>query len=67
MTSEEKAWIDGATYEQLLSRWRFQPVGTSTWFTGETGEYFATVMKTKRAEVGNAEHVRASKHLGWEG
>lgn len=59
-----KAWIDSATYEQLLSRWRFEPVG-SPWFDGEIGEYLTKALLAKRRAVGDGEHVRASKSLGW--
>ena len=58
------AWIDGASYEQLLEKWRNAPSG-STWFTGEVGKHFAEVMQAKRAEVGDAGHVAASKAIGW--
>ena len=48
MTNEEmKRWIDGATYEQLLSKWRFAPVG-SHWFRNEIGDYYSKVMAEKR-------------------
>lgn len=65
MTTEEMTkWIDNASYEQLLARWRNAPIG-SAWFQGEVGEYYTEKMKTKRAEVGDEEHVRASKAIGW--
>ena len=64
MTDELKRWIDGASYEELLSRWRFAPVG-SPLFAGDTGDYYSEVMAAKRKEVGNDEHVRASKSIGW--
>ena len=57
-------WIDNATYEQLLSRWRFAPVG-DPFFTGEIGGYYTKVMAEKRARVGVAGHVEASKKIGW--
>jgi hypothetical protein len=59
-----KEWIDKASYEQLLSRWRFASIG-SPWFQGEVGTYYQEVMTKKRKEVGSSEHVRASKNLGW--
>ena len=65
MTPTQKAWIDGASYEDLLSRWRFAPIG-SEWFQGETGAYYQHVMAERRKQVGDAEHVRASKSIGWE-
>lgn len=63
MTNEQKAWIDTASYEALLSHWRFAPVGDSI-FQGEAGKYYKQVMARKRHEVGNGEHVRASKAIG---
>ena len=62
--SEMKDWIDKASYEQLLSKWRSAPAG-SPFFQGETGQYYSRVMAKKRENVGNAEHVRASKSIGW--
>ena len=53
------------SYESLLDRWRFAPTG-SPWFQGAVGVYYAEVMKRKRIGVGNDEHVRASKSIGWE-
>ena len=34
-----KAWIDGASYESLLERWRNAPVGDPA-FQGEAGRYY---------------------------
>ena len=66
MTIEQaKAWIDSASYEQLLSKWRFEPAG-SRWFTGELGEYYTKAMQKKRNEAPQEEQVAASKNLGWE-
>ena len=62
---EMKNWVDNASYEQLLSRWRFAPDG-DLMFQGEIGNYYTEVMKKRREEVGNEEHVRASKSIGWE-
>ena len=61
-----RQWIDTASYEDLLRRWRFAPVG-SLFFVGEVGRYFEDTMKQRKAEIGNAEAVRVSKNLGWEG
>lgn len=61
---EMKEWIDNASYEDLLRRWRFAPSG-SPFFQGEMGKYYEVIMARKRAEVGDAEHVRASKSIGW--
>lgn len=64
MNEQMKEWIDKASYAELLSTWRHSPVG-SPYFQGETGAYYAKVMKEKRENVGNAEHARASKTIGW--
>ena len=66
MTEKQmKEWIDNARYEQLLSKWRFAPVG-NPFFQGELGDYYSNKMAEKREEVGHAESVRASKSIGWE-
>jgi len=66
MTVEEmKKWIDEASYESLLEKWRFAPVG-SPWFQGDVGSYYNEVMMRKRKEVGSDAHVAASKSIGWE-
>ena len=64
MTQDERDWIDNASYEELLRRWRMASAG-SPWFQGETGAYYESVMKRRRTEVGATEHVRASKSIGW--
>ena len=65
MTKEQKNWIDNASYEQLLSKWRFAPIG-DTMFQGDTGDYYSKVMAKKKKEVGDGAHVAASKKLGWD-
>jgi hypothetical protein len=64
MTEDEmKEVIDGSSYEQLLSRWRFAKPG-NPFFFGEVGEYYSKVMFQKRdADPDGA--VRASKSIGW--
>lgn len=52
------------SYESMLALWRTAPIGHPL-FLGKTGDYYAEVMKQKRAKVGDAEHVRASKNIGW--
>lgn len=64
MNIETKKWIDNASYEQLLEKWRNAPVG-SPFFQGGTGEYYAQVMQEKRESMDNSEHVKASKNIGW--
>lgn len=63
MDPNTKAWIDGATYEELLTRWRLAPVG-HLMFQGETGEYYKAVMLRKREEEPDG-GVGASKRIGW--
>jgi len=63
LTEANKKHIDSLSYEQLLGEWRFAPVGTG-WFQGETGRYWQERMKQLRD--GGADHVGASKSLGWE-
>jgi len=57
-------WIDNASYEQLLAKWRNAEAG-NPFFQGEIGVYYATVMDKKRRQVGPAAHVAASKKIGW--
>lgn len=63
LTMEQKDHIDGLSYEALLSHWRFASVG-DPWFQGETGDYWSKRMRELR--VAGANHVGASKSLGWE-
>ena len=56
-----KRWIDDASYEELLRKWRFASVG-DPYFQGETGTYYSNVMAQKRMAV---DHVAASKRIGW--
>ena len=62
MTKEQKDWIDNASYEQLLQRWRFAAAGDSM-FRGDTFEHYDRVMREKRS-ADPAGHVRASKAIG---
>jgi len=65
MNKDQKEWIDNATYYALMNRWRFAKGGDPI-FQGEAGEYYKKVMTDMRAQVGNAEHVRVSKNLGFK-
>ena len=65
MTEQQmKDWIDAATYEQLLSKWRFEPAG-SPWFQGKMGDYFSVALDKRRAACSPGEQVAASKNVGW--
>lgn len=59
-----KDWIDTASYEELLTKWRFAPSG-SPWFQGEVGKYFEKMIRKRKEEVGEAAAVAASKYIGW--
>ena len=61
MSPELRQWIDNASYETLLSHWRFHPPGHEM-FQGEAGEYYARVMAQKRDQC---DAVQASKNVGW--
>jgi hypothetical protein len=64
---EMKKWIDGATYEDLLRKQRFEPVGSPWFLEQEVADHFFERMKALRsAEGGLEEHVRASKAIGWD-
>jgi hypothetical protein len=63
LTPENKAYIDKLSYQALLSSWRFAQVGDK-WFQGETGDYWGKRMRELREQ--GADHVGASKAIGWE-
>lgn len=62
MTETAKAWIDAATYTELLRRWRHAPAGDPM-FRGDVGHYYLKVMEAKKAEDPGAA-VAASKAIG---
>lgn len=65
LTEKNKEYIDGLSYESLLSRWRNAPLG-DTWLQGETGTYWGKRMAELRKQPGGQEkHVSASKSIGW--
>lgn len=64
MTEEQKNWIDNASYQDLLRKWRFAPSGDPM-FQDEAGKYYTEVMAKQRAELPNEVHVAASKSIGW--
>jgi hypothetical protein len=65
MTQDEMiAWIDNASYYDLLSRWRFSAAG-DPFFIEEVGNHFTKVMKEKRNELSQEECSRISKQIGW--
>ena len=62
MNERIKQWIDAATYQDLLGKWRFASVGDPM-FQGEIGEYYSKVMAEKRK---TADHIQVSKNVGWD-
>lgn len=62
MNEKIKRWIDNTSYQDLLRKWRFAPLGDPM-FQGEIGEYYEKVMAEKRK---TADHVQASKNVGWD-
>jgi hypothetical protein len=64
MDKKIKEWIDSASYEELLRKWRFALAGDK-YFFGEAIVYYQQAMRQRKVEVGEAEHGRISKKLGW--
>jgi hypothetical protein len=65
MTEEQMiAWIDNASYYDLLRKWRFAKAG-DPYFQGEVGTHYTEVMAAKKKEIGDEEHSRISKEIGW--
>lgn len=64
MSTEElmKEWIDNASYEDLLRRWRNAPAG-DPYFQGEMGGYYREVLAKRRSQESDS-GVGASKRIG---
>ena len=62
MTSEQKQWIDNASYEELLSKWRFAPSGDPM-FEKPNCDYYKEVMNKKRGALSHEERVATSKRV----
>ncbi len=65
MTEQQKQWIDNASYEDLLRKWRHTPIGDKM-LQSDTGEYYQKVMAEKREKISDSVHTRASKNIGWD-
>jgi hypothetical protein len=63
LTPELKQKIDNMNIYDLLSKWRFAPVGDPI-FQGESGEYWSNRMNELR-EQDPALYTKASKQLEW--
>jgi len=65
MTIEEmKKWIDESSYGQLLSKWKYSPIGDD-FFRGEVGEYYRIKMREKKELLDNNLRVLISKSVDW--
>ena len=65
LIATNKKHIDSLSYQQLLSHWRFAPIG-DPWFQDETGDYWAERMSEIRKQQGDSMHTQASKNIGWQ-
>ena len=66
MTSEQmKDWIDNASYKELLRKWRFASTG-DPFFMGGMGDYYSRKLDILRNLVGDEEHTKMSKDIGWK-
>ena len=65
MKEETKKQIDEMDYGIMLSLWRFARIGHPM-LSGETGDYFAKVMKEKTAKLTDSEKTAISNLIGWE-
>ncbi len=62
LTPDVKMMIDGMSYGKLLEKWRFAPAGDPL-FTGESGQYYAEVMKDRREHLPAGAHAAISRCL----
>lgn len=53
-------WINNASYEDLLKKWRFAPPGPL--FIDKVGQHFLYTMTDKRNKC---DYVKISKKVGW--
>lgn len=65
-TDEMLAWVQTASYEDLLRKIRFEPIGSEWMSRDQVYKAIDDRMKALRnAPGGNAIHVAASKKIGW--
>jgi len=66
MTEAQKAWIDGASYEQLLRRWRFAPNNDPMFLVNsQVFDYYKRKLAEKKAKIGSHEATSISNKIGW--
>jgi hypothetical protein len=63
LTPNQKEAIDRLTYEELLGRCRFAPIGDPFW-QGEKGDY--AMQRMHELKKVHPDPVRVSKQLGWD-
>jgi len=67
LTDEMKKKIDDMSYQAMLAKWRFAPIGDPFFRHGPVFDYFNVRMQKLRAEdEGQERHVAASKAIGWD-
>ena len=65
MNNEEmKTWIDNASYEELLKKWRYAK-SRDPFFFGEIGQHYKKVVGEKKSRLTHEQQVAASKSVGW--
>lgn len=63
MTPEQKKWIDEASYESLLEKWRFASFGDPFFSkVSGAGDYYKKVMEEKKKA--HEDPVSVSKRVG---
>ena len=65
VNTQDRKWIDQASYATLLRYWQFGSVGCRL-LSGETRTYFWRVMKRKQTGVGHPGFAKTSKQGGVE-
>jgi len=58
-------WMDGASYLELLTRWRFADEDDGI-FQNDMGKRYVRVMGEKKSKLSEADQVAISKRVGWE-
>jgi hypothetical protein len=64
MTSEDRYWIDNASYEELLTKLRQEPIN-SKWLSKDTGSHLAFTLSVKRRQLTEEERVEIAKRVKW--
>ena len=65
MSPFERDWIDNASYEELLTKLRQEPIGSS-WLSDTTGTYLAMKLAVKRHELSVGERTEIAKRVAYK-